>query len=81
MNKKDLAEIISKQYESFANASYTIDTVKISEVLKDIRVLFFGRYLNDDDIDPKQVLEKIEDDLGKEILKFSSDRTLISRFL
>ena len=81
MNKKDLAEIISKQYESFTDISYTINTAKITEVLEDIRLLFFGRYFSEEKYDPEKIIAKIENDLGREISRISDDQTIITSFL
>ena len=69
MDKKEIARSITDRYETFVEAEYTLDVGKIKESLADLRLLLFGRYFSEEELDREQLLEKIENDLGGEIAK------------
>ncbi|MBR4462466.1 MAG: serine acetyltransferase [Erysipelotrichaceae bacterium] len=81
MDKKELANQISERYEGFVETDYTLNVGNIKEALNELRLLLFGRYFTEEEIDREALLDSIEDKLGKEIAKLSDDETIITRFL
>ncbi len=81
MDKKEIARSITNNYTGFVETDYTLDVGKIKEVLRDLRLLFFGRYFSEEEQDREELLDKIENDLGGEIAKLSDDETIITHFI
>ena len=61
MDKKEIARSITDNYSSFVETDYTLDVGKIKEVLSDLRLLLFGRYFSEEELDREELLDKIEE--------------------